>query len=435
MATAFDGKWTRGVISGTTLTFDNGLNVSMEILAADKFAVECHGEKHTAVLENDGRLHWDDNDIWELEQKYQEAAEVSTKKARFFGMGFGKPFFLRSGANKNKTSELKMVNDDEAQQDETAKMKVDDPPAVENDNEEYLDQTTKKEVDEPPAVENDNEEYLDQTTKKEVDEPEESSMAMTQTRHDFGMGFGTCTFCQAKWVLKRGCKDTNRVICNKCWPDYVNGKLKLEPDSEETVQERVPSEEEPDSEETPLEVEKEFYALKAENAKLQAMVQEGVPLQKYQILMEHHQALQQELESCKADLEEERRRAFFCSFSSPIKADVGQDRPGLMAPESPGNVSAKHCSQFPIFHSWAPGQSNAYSQGRIWVNPSNGRLSSPPLPAKGPSRFSKQPAWELKANLRNPVMSQQAMRPSVSRLTNSLVLQGSVKVPLCPGSP
>lgn len=49
---------------------------------------------------------------------------------------------------------------------------------------------------------------------------EHASLVQVPERTDLGMGFGSCAMCGAKPCLNRGCGETNRIICDRCWPIY-----------------------------------------------------------------------------------------------------------------------------------------------------------------------------------------------------------------------
>lgn len=60
-----DGRWTGGCISGTMLIWNDGTTASLKILAPKKFTVKAGDQTLDAELEDDGKLHWADGEIWE----------------------------------------------------------------------------------------------------------------------------------------------------------------------------------------------------------------------------------------------------------------------------------------------------------------------------------------------------------------------------------
>lgn len=49
---------------------------------------------------------------------------------------------------------------------------------------------------------------------------EERATEEIPKRHDWGMGVGTCALCNS-YCRNRGCRETNRHLCHKCWPTYA----------------------------------------------------------------------------------------------------------------------------------------------------------------------------------------------------------------------
>lgn len=49
-------------------------------------------------------------------------------------------------------------------------------------------------------------------------------------RHDFGVGLFPCALCEAPRCLNRGCKETQRVICEECWEVYATELVSSESD-------------------------------------------------------------------------------------------------------------------------------------------------------------------------------------------------------------
>merc|ERR1711920_445582 len=62
---AFDGYWIgRGVLAGSTFTFDDGSSVPVHYFSRDELELTVDGETHRGKLRQDGQLHWDDGDVW-----------------------------------------------------------------------------------------------------------------------------------------------------------------------------------------------------------------------------------------------------------------------------------------------------------------------------------------------------------------------------------
>jgi hypothetical protein len=69
----FEGAWSnRGVISGHTLTWTHGQEATttapLTITGYRKLQMDFEGRSHSGELREDGRLHWDDGDIWTRQQ-------------------------------------------------------------------------------------------------------------------------------------------------------------------------------------------------------------------------------------------------------------------------------------------------------------------------------------------------------------------------------
>jgi len=61
----FDGKWNnRGVICGDVLTWQDGPATSLTITGRTTLKVTLSSKTYQGELRGDGRLHWDDGDIW-----------------------------------------------------------------------------------------------------------------------------------------------------------------------------------------------------------------------------------------------------------------------------------------------------------------------------------------------------------------------------------
>jgi len=63
-ASDFDGDWNRGTIRGRTLTWNEGEAVALKIISARTLQLTYVGATYKGELQDDGRLHWDDGDIW-----------------------------------------------------------------------------------------------------------------------------------------------------------------------------------------------------------------------------------------------------------------------------------------------------------------------------------------------------------------------------------
>jgi hypothetical protein len=59
------GRWTGGSISGNILVWTDGTTATLKILAPKKFTVKAGDQTLDAELEDDGKLHWADGDVWE----------------------------------------------------------------------------------------------------------------------------------------------------------------------------------------------------------------------------------------------------------------------------------------------------------------------------------------------------------------------------------
>lgn len=60
----FEGKWKRATISGTTLRWNEGEDVAISILSTTSFRMVYVNKLFTAQLIGDGKLYWDDGDVW-----------------------------------------------------------------------------------------------------------------------------------------------------------------------------------------------------------------------------------------------------------------------------------------------------------------------------------------------------------------------------------
>merc|ERR1711920_554585 len=74
----FEGCWRdRGEIRGKTLFWKDGPEVALELAGRD-IELCLDGARHHGVLKEDGKLHWDDGDIWS-----REAGDAQSKKFAF----------------------------------------------------------------------------------------------------------------------------------------------------------------------------------------------------------------------------------------------------------------------------------------------------------------------------------------------------------------
>merc|ERR1719356_834879 len=60
---SLEGKWSKGTIIGDVLYGGNGLEISITKTA---FEVVLDGQRYTAELKADRKLHWSDGDIWTM---------------------------------------------------------------------------------------------------------------------------------------------------------------------------------------------------------------------------------------------------------------------------------------------------------------------------------------------------------------------------------
>jgi len=75
----FQGKWEGGTIVGTTLSWNDGRHTNIDIITPTKFTVLLGNDVIIAVLEDDGKLHWSDGDVWAKAK--EELAESSAAPA------------------------------------------------------------------------------------------------------------------------------------------------------------------------------------------------------------------------------------------------------------------------------------------------------------------------------------------------------------------
>merc|ERR1712217_730367 len=62
--TDFGGAWVPASIFGDMLFWNEGEEVSIEVLSSKKFSMCYVGVTYVAELSDDGTLHWDDGDVW-----------------------------------------------------------------------------------------------------------------------------------------------------------------------------------------------------------------------------------------------------------------------------------------------------------------------------------------------------------------------------------
>jgi len=60
----FDGHWTKATIEKGILTWKEGEEVAIQTLSANTFQMWYLGVNCTAEMRDDGKLHWDDGDLW-----------------------------------------------------------------------------------------------------------------------------------------------------------------------------------------------------------------------------------------------------------------------------------------------------------------------------------------------------------------------------------
>jgi len=61
---SIEGAWTGGFIDGTNLSWNDGTQATIVIITPKKFTVTVEDEVVSAELEDDGKLHWSDGDVW-----------------------------------------------------------------------------------------------------------------------------------------------------------------------------------------------------------------------------------------------------------------------------------------------------------------------------------------------------------------------------------
>merc|ERR1719189_3089427 len=75
----FDGDWNRGTICGRTLTWNEGEVVALTIISGRTLQLTYVGSAYTGELQDDGRLHWDDGDIWT--RRHQSSSPTAALQA------------------------------------------------------------------------------------------------------------------------------------------------------------------------------------------------------------------------------------------------------------------------------------------------------------------------------------------------------------------
>lgn len=64
----FDGLWAgRGEVRGKTFFWKDGPRAPLRLLGNRELELRLDGRRHRGVLKDDGRLHWDDGDVWSRE--------------------------------------------------------------------------------------------------------------------------------------------------------------------------------------------------------------------------------------------------------------------------------------------------------------------------------------------------------------------------------
>merc|ERR1719297_721422 len=61
---SFNGIWDRASIGNGVLTWNEGEDVTIRITSTTTFQMRYDGKDHSAELQDDGRLHWEDGDMW-----------------------------------------------------------------------------------------------------------------------------------------------------------------------------------------------------------------------------------------------------------------------------------------------------------------------------------------------------------------------------------
>eukprot|EP00931_Biecheleriopsis_adriatica_P090641 TRINITY_DN6459_c1_g1_i1.p1 TRINITY_DN6459_c1_g1~~TRINITY_DN6459_c1_g1_i1.p1 ORF type:complete len:281 (+),score=77.83 TRINITY_DN6459_c1_g1_i1:21-863(+) len=59
-----DGRWSKGCIDGSVLRWNTGSTSELVRKSPREFSMVRKNKEYTARLENDGKLHWSDGDVW-----------------------------------------------------------------------------------------------------------------------------------------------------------------------------------------------------------------------------------------------------------------------------------------------------------------------------------------------------------------------------------
>jgi len=61
----FNGLWAgRGEVNGKTFFWKDGPRAPLRFLGSRELELTLDGRRHRGVLKDDGKLHWDDGDVW-----------------------------------------------------------------------------------------------------------------------------------------------------------------------------------------------------------------------------------------------------------------------------------------------------------------------------------------------------------------------------------
>jgi hypothetical protein len=72
----FDGHWGPASINNGTLTWNEGEDVAITVLSANRFFMIYAGKKHVAHYSCDGNLCWDDGDVWSRLDKSSKVSQA-----------------------------------------------------------------------------------------------------------------------------------------------------------------------------------------------------------------------------------------------------------------------------------------------------------------------------------------------------------------------
>jgi cold shock CspA family protein len=64
ICTKYEGNWTQAFIRGNKLTWNQGEHVEIQGTSSTTFSMKYLGTTYSAKLQEDGKLHWDDGDVW-----------------------------------------------------------------------------------------------------------------------------------------------------------------------------------------------------------------------------------------------------------------------------------------------------------------------------------------------------------------------------------